>query len=285
MQVYRNMRILSQAPRDVSRKGAPHHLIGFLSPEEEFSVAEFRKRAVAKIRDIVGRSKVPLVVGGSGLYAKALIDGLFPSPEADMRFRTRMQGYIARHGSGSLHERLSKIDPQAARKIHPNDSRRIIRALEIFHLTKRTMTELTAQTRGLKDIYDIRIFGLTMPRDQLYERINARVEEMCKAGLVREVRGLRRRRLSRTAKAVLGFNEIDAYLRGRESLEGAKELLKKNTRRLAKRQLTWFRADERIRWFDTSKMSGKEIIEAIATELLAKNARRKTQNCGVASRP
>lgn len=263
MQVYRGMRVLSQAPSPEERSQIRHHLAGILDPRKEYSVAAFRKRATALIRSVIGRGKVPIVVGGSGLYVKALVDGLFPAPEADLRFRAKMQKYAMRYGSARLHAKLLKIDPASAGAIHPNDARRIIRALEIYHATGKTMTALKAATKGLKDRYDVRIFGLTAPRQQIYARIGSRVDRMFDEGIVDEVRRLERRKLSKTAKTALGFKEIAGYLDGDRDLDAAKELLKMNTRRFAKRQLAWFRAEGRITWYDVTRIGEAAMIRSI----------------------
>lgn len=267
MQVYRGMRVLSQAPSPEERSRIRHHLAGILDPRKEYSVAVFRKRATALIRSVVGREKVPIVVGGSGLYVKALVDGLFPSPKADVGFRSKMQKFASRYGSARLHAKLAKVDPEAAGSIHPNDTRRIIRALEIHHSTGRTMTELKARTKGLGDHYDIKIFGLTAPRQEIYARIGSRIDKMFEARLVGEVKRLRKKRVSKTAKAALGYKEVSGYLDGEYGLENAKYLLKMNTRRFAKRQLTWFRADKGIQWFDVTKQSDAAIIKKIGRDV------------------
>ncbi len=267
MQIYKGMDILSQAPSKREKKSARHHLVGILDPVKDYSVAHFRKRAVSVIRSIINRKKVPIVAGGSGLYMKALIDGLFPSPPGDMKFRNRMQKFASRYGSKRLHDRLLKIDPGSAGKIHPNDVRRIIRALEIFETTHRTMTELKESTKGLKDHYNIKVFGLTAPRERIYNRIDSRVDEMFASGAVREAKRLGKKKLSQTASAVLGLKEISGYLRGEYDIEDARDMVKMNTRRFAKRQLTWFRSDKRIRWFDITKKTGKYIIKQIAKEV------------------
>lgn len=267
MQVYKGMRVLSQAPTAQEKRRARHHLVEVLDPRKEYSVAAFIKRASRAIRSIIKRNKVPVIVGGSGLYVRGLIDGLFPSPEADMKFRKRMARFAARYGSQKLHSRLSKIDPGSAAAIHPNDLRRIVRSLEIYHSTGKAMTELKASTRGLKDIYEIDIFGLIRPREEIYSRIDARVDKVFRSGVVKEVRKMRRKKLSKTARMVLGLGEISGYLDGRYGIETAKDMLKVNTRRFAKRQLTWFRADKRIRWFDASKVSEGKIIRRIVSEL------------------
>ncbi len=273
MQVYRGMNVLSQAIPPSERNEVRHHLIGILSPREEYSAAAFRKKAVQLIDSIIARGKVPIFAGGSGLYVKALVDGLFLSPASDIAFRKKMEKFASRYGKARLYNRLKKIDPEAAGKIHPNDKRRIIRALEIYNSTGRTMSEMKSETIGLGGDYDIRIFGLTRPRDALYSAINSRAERIFAGGAVKEVKRLSHVRMSKTAKAVLGFKEILGYLKGEYSPEAAVELMKRNTRRFAKRQLTWFRADGRIEWFDADRLNREEIIGAIIERLNGWNER------------
>lgn len=268
MQVYRGMAILSQIPSVSEMDNIKHHLVGVLDPRREYNVAVFIKMAVRLIRTIIKKRKVPIVVGGSGLYAKALIDGIFLSPKSDLRFRKKMHAFVLRHGSKRLHRRLSKIDSDRAKEIHPNDTRRIIRALEIYHSTGRTMTDIKKETVGLFGEYDIKIFGLVRSREDIYSSINGRVDKMFEDGALGEVARLRKKRaLSKTAKAVLGFKEISGFLKGEHDLDTARELLKRNTRHLAKRQLTWFRADRRIRWFDLRKYNDAAIVRTIAKEV------------------
>ncbi len=267
MQVYKYMRILSQAPDASGKKAVRHYLTGSLDPRKEYNVALFRDKASEIIDSLGRRGIMPVVVGGSGLYVRALVDGLFPSEAADPGFRKKMYAFASRYGSAKLHRKLSAIDPRAAELIHPNDARRIIRALEIHRSAGRTMTELKKSTRGLKDKYDIRIFGLTRPRAEIYYDIEKRVDRMFDAGVIGEVKKLSGKRLSRTAKAVLGYKEIAGYLKGKCGLEAAKDEMKVNTRHFAKRQLSWFRPDKRIRWFDVSKMSEKKIIDRIMKEI------------------
>ena len=264
MQVYKGMRTLSQAPTPEEKRKARHYLVNSLEPKREYSVAAFINNSSRAIGSIIKRKRIPIVVGGSGLYIRGLIDGLFPSPEADLKFRKKMARFAAKYGSRKLHSRLSKIDPESAKLIHPNDLRRIIRALEIYNSSGKTMTELKLSTRGLKDRYNIKIFGLIRPREGIYSNIDERVDEMFRSRVVGEVKKLRRKRLSKTAKMVLGFNEISGYLNGKYGLEAAKDMLKMNTRRFSKRQLTWFRADKRIKWFDLGKFGDKDIIKRIA---------------------
>ena len=267
MQVYKGMSTLSQSPTSSETKRVPYHLVKILSPQKEFSVALFIKKASYLIDLVIKNRKTPIVAGGSGLYVKGLIDGLFPSPEADMKFRKKMYDYAKRYGSAKLHKKLKKIDAGSAGRIHPNDIRRIVRALEIYHSTGRTMTELKGATKGIGDKYDIKIFGLTAPRESIYSSINTRVDDMFKVGVVNEAKKLSGKKLSRTAGSVLGLKEISGYLKGEYDLDAAKELMKRNTRRFAKRQLTWFKGDSRIKWFDVSRMSDDMIIRSIIKEI------------------
>ncbi|MDD5428317.1 MAG: tRNA (adenosine(37)-N6)-dimethylallyltransferase MiaA [Candidatus Omnitrophica bacterium] len=267
MQIYNGMKILSQAPTAEEKRKARHHLVESIDPRKEYSVAEFIKKATAAINAITKRGRLPIIAGGSGLYIKGLIDGLFESPKADLKFRAKMARFAAKNGRKKLYAKLVKIDPDAAKTIHPNDLRRVVRALEIYHTAGKTMTELKASTRGLKDACEIKIFGLIRPRGEMYSRIDSRVDGMFRSGAVAEVKRLRRRKLSRTAAAVLGFKEISGYLDGECTLDEAKELLKMNTRRFAKRQMTWFRANDKIKWFDAGKLNNKEIIKKITKEL------------------
>ncbi|MFA4991245.1 MAG: tRNA (adenosine(37)-N6)-dimethylallyltransferase MiaA [Candidatus Omnitrophota bacterium] len=246
MCVYKGMDILTSKPTRLDRKRIRHHLVDIVSPEKEFSVAEYRKLALEAIEDILRRGKTPLFVGGSGLYVRAVIDGLFPSAEKDFKFRKRQEALAKKYGRGYLYKKLKKMDPVRAKKIHPNDLRRVIRALEIYHTERKRPSELNKNTEGLKR--DFRILGLNPARQELYKNIDDRVEDMFKKGIVGEIRRLSRRRLSITAKKALGYGEVLGYLKGGYPLEEAKELLKKNTRRFAKKQLTWFRPDKRIHW-------------------------------------
>jgi len=264
MQVYKGMAVASQSPGAAAKKAVRHHLVEVLDPHCEYNAASFRRRATAIIASLERRGKPPVIVGGSGLYIKALIDGLFPSPKPDERFRRSMYRFTATHGSKALHDRLAGIDAQAARSIHPNDTRRIIRALEIHHTAGKTKTDLKKKTRGIAGTHKVMLFGITRPREDLYNRIDRRCDAMVEDGIVEEVEKLRRKKLSRTARGMLGFKEVMGYVSGQYDSEAMKELLKKNTRRFAKRQLTWFRADKRIRWFDASAVSEEKIVKEIA---------------------
>jgi len=252
MCVYKGMDILTSKPSLTDRKKVRHYLIDIVPPVKEFSVAEYRCMALGKIEEILKRKKTPLFVGGSGLYVKAVIDGLFPSAEKDLKFRKKQEILATKYGKAYLYRKLKKIDPSRAAKIHPNDLRRVIRALEIYHTEKKKPSELNIATEPLK--YDFKIFGLQMDRNELYKNIDDRVDDMFKKGIVGEVKKLSKKKLSITAGKALGYSEVLGYLKGIYSLEDAKELLKKNTRHFAKRQLTWFRSDQRIIWLLPSQV-------------------------------
>lgn len=256
MQAYKGMGIISQSPTRIEQRGIPHHLLNFLSPEKEYSAAMFARLAGNAMQDMIKRGKVPIVTGGSGLYVKALIDGIFPSRGKDPSLRKKLRRLACKKGSPFLHERLKEVDPPAAEKIHPNDLKRIIRALEIYKVEKKTKTSLKQKTKPLGDKYDVRLFGLTMERKRLYERIESRVDSMFRKGIVKEVKRLLRLKLSMTSRQALGIKELEGYLNKEYSLDRAKKDLKRGTRRFAKRQFTWFRADKRIAWIDAERFMG-----------------------------
>jgi len=267
MQVYRCMDTLSQSPPQPWQKSIPHHLIGVLNPRREYSVAQFRKNAFKYIKRITRKKKIPVIVGGSGLYMKALIDGLFPSPKKDIKLREHLKKESEKKGPNHLYSKLKEIDPQTASTIHPNDLRRIIRALEVYYLTGQALSMHKKKTKGITSDFDIYIFGLNMARNSLYEKINQRTDHMFRRDLINEVKKLSKKKLSITARASLGYKEIQGYLTRQYDLDEAKELLKKNTRRFAKRQLTWFRAEKRIRWIDLDKFTPLEVVKIIKHEI------------------
>lgn len=248
MQVYKGMDIGTSKPAKDLVTRIPHHMIDIIGPSDEFSVAQFRRMAVKAIEDIITRGKTPLVVGGSGLYVKVLIDGIFDAPSTDREFRTRLKQEADEFGAGILYKRLEDVDKETASSIHPNDLRRILRALEVYEKAKAPISYLRTNTVGLSDKYEVKIFGLNMERQALYKKIEERVDLMFKEGLVEEARGLMRQKLSLTASQALGYKEIFAFLKGEYDIEEAKRLVKRDTRRYAKRQRTWFRRDKRIEW-------------------------------------
>ena len=255
MQIYKEIPIISQAPSKDELETIPHHLIGELSVKEEYSASQFKDKVIKIIEDIENKGKTPILVGGTGLYLKALIDGLFESPKKDEKLREKLQNI----SNEKLHEKLMEIDPKAAKKIHVNDKRRIIRAIEIYELTGISKTEHEKNTKGISSEYDVIQVGINMDRQKLYERINQRVDIMFDNGLIKEVQKIYNTDISITAYAALGIKEITGHLNGEYDLDTAKDMIKQNTRNYAKRQMTWFRADQRIQWFDTVD----ELVERI----------------------
>ncbi len=249
MQVYRRMDILTSKPSPALRKKIAYHLVDFVDPAKEYNVSRYRRDALARIREIIKKGKTPLLVGGTGLYMSILVDGIFKCEAVKNSLRRRLCREIENKGSAYLYGRLKKIDPEAASRIHPNDARRIVRALEVFEASGKPISKLQKEREGLAAQYDIRIFGLDMPRDELYRRIDRRVEKMFRQGLVREVKRLLKARLSRTASFAIGIREIKGYLDGRYDLKEAERLMQRNSRWYAKRQLGWFRKDKRVKWF------------------------------------
>ena len=257
MQIYKDMDIITQAPSMELTSRVRHHLVREISPEKEFSAADFSEKALVAITEIIEDKNIPVIAGGTGLYVKALIDGLFESPPKDNELRDRYNSMVREKGIVFLYNKLEKIDPDVARNIHPNDLRRIVRALEVYELTGIKMSDKKKDTEGIYEKYDCRIFGLELPREELYARINAAVDCMFEAGLVNEVEKLERRELSLTAEKALGIKEVKAFLSGKLVFENMVDELKKNTRNYAKRQMTWFRADKRIVWINAGRQQEK----------------------------
>jgi tRNA dimethylallyltransferase len=250
MQVYKGMDILTSKPDQKARKKIRHHLIDVVSAQKEFDVSQYRSLAIRGINNIIKNDKLPLFVGGTGLYMSIVLDGIFEVKTENPVIRKKLFEAAEENGSRSLHEKLKQSDPNAAAKIHPNDTKRIVRALEVYEVTGTPISQLQKTRKGLADTHEVRIFCLTMPREELNKKINERVEQMFKSGLVREVKKLLKGKLSKTARCAIGIQEIKGFLEGSYDLETAKELMKRNTRAYAKRQMTWFRKDKRVYWIE-----------------------------------
>jgi tRNA dimethylallyltransferase len=248
MQVYKGMEIVTSKPSPALRKAIPHHLLDVVSPAVEYNVSRYRREALKKIKEIFQRGKVPLFVGGTGLYLTILLDGIFQAKTEDPRIRDLLYKKAARSGSAALHKALTQVDPEAAAKIHPHDTRRIVRALEVFRVTGKPISLLQKQRRGLAGQYAVRVFCLNPRREMLYQRIEKRLEKMFRRGLLKEIKGLSAKKLGRTASCAIGIKELKGHLSGEYSLEEAKVMMALNTRHYACRQLTWFRKDQRIAW-------------------------------------
>lgn len=251
MAIYKEMNIGTAKPSFEERKKIVHHMLDVVEPYEEFTVAKYSKMTKAIIKDIHKRGKKALLVGGTGLYLKSVIEKInFGEAKPDLSLRNKWLQEIEKKGKEEVYAFLQKVDPKTASRLHPNDLKRIVRALEIYEQIGKPMSEIIKSEECLE--YDLTMLGLNLSREVLYERINLRVDKMLEEGLIEEVKALKNRGYDEklTSMQGIGYKEILTYLRGEISLEEAIELIKMGSRRLAKRQLTWFRRDKRIRWID-----------------------------------
>jgi tRNA dimethylallyltransferase len=255
MALYRRMDIGTAKPSPEERQRVPHHLIDVLEPWESANVAWWLEQAGQLCREIEARGKRVLIVGGTPLYLKALLHGLFEAPPSDETIRQRLEQEAQDQGPQTLHDRLSQVDPTAAARLHPNDVRRVVRALEVWELTGKPISTWQQQWQPVHPVSPDsavqanRFLCLDVPRQTLYERINARVEQMMRTGLLDEMRCLQQldRPLSRAARQALGYKELLDHLEGQTSLEEAVTLIQTRSRQFAKRQLTWFRHIPQLR--------------------------------------
>ena len=251
MQIYKHMDIGTAKIKPEEMEGIPHYLIDIKHPSDSFSAAEFQELVRGKISEITSRGKLPIIAGGTGLYIQSvLFDYQFSEAPSNDEFRNRLEWQAEKEGNLFLHNQLLELDPESAAKIHPNNVRRVIRALEIYHCTGKTMSEWQ-EMQEREPLYDAAIIGLTMERDKLYTRINKRVDMMIQEGLITEVEQLFQQGI-RDCQSIqaIGYKELYDYFDGRVSLDAAVENLKQNSRRYAKRQLTWFRNKMDVKWFD-----------------------------------
>jgi len=268
MQVYKELNIASCKPSKNITQKLPHHLINVVSVRDEYNVADFRKMAIKSIRQIHKKNKIPLIVGGSGLYVSTILDGIFSGAKKNIALRKKLKKQAEKFGNQFLYSRLKKVDPAAAKKIHPHDLKRIIRGLEVFEMTQKPISVLQKKRKGIWGKFDIRIFGLMRERQQLYNRIDERVDEMLKKGLLKEIKSILANPISLTASYCLAVKEISGFLKGQYGLDEARRLIKQNSRRYAKRQLTWFRKDKRINWIEIKdNASPKGIAKKILSQL------------------
>lgn len=266
MQIYKNMDIGTAKPNLEERMGVIHHLIDIINPDENFSVAEFQRLAGGIIDDLISSKKLPIIVGGTGLYINSLIyDMDFTQFASNRKLRETLQEEAEKMGNEYIHDKLKKIDSNLADRIHPNNVRRVIRAIEVYHGTGDKMGDFSRDI-VLNDEYEFFLAGLTRERSELYDRINKRVDIMIEQGLIEEVRDLLNLGYSKDLISFkgLGYKEIIEYLEGRYDLNEAIRILKRNTRRYAKRQLTWFRRYESINWYNVSDYpTGENLAEHI----------------------
>jgi tRNA dimethylallyltransferase len=255
-QVYRRMDIGTAKPSLAEREGIPHFGLDLFDPDKPFNAGEYGQMARGWVEDILGRGRLPIVVGGSGLYIRALVDGVFEGKYRDKDLRASLKDEAERFGLEALHKRLAEADPEAAGRIHPNDSMRILRALEVIRLSGMPMTIVQQSETRPADFKAI-FFGLSRPRAELYRRIELRVDQMIAAGLVKEVSHLKKSGYRRNLNAIdsVGYRELFDHWEGRMTLNEAFTAIKQNSRRFAKKQMTWFRKDKRINWIEMDESS------------------------------
>jgi tRNA dimethylallyltransferase len=251
MQVYRGFDIGTDKPTPEMRKRVPHHLLDIVGGSGQFTAADFVRQALATVQVIEARGRLPLIVGGAGLYLKALLDGLFPGPGRNAELRRKLEQEAAEHSLESLRRKLEEVDPAYARLIGKKDKLRTVRALEVFILTGKPISEHFAATRSELTGFQVHKIGLQLERNELYRRIEERVDRMFRAGIVAEVRSLLAAGVEEGAPPfrALGYKHIIAYLKGTISLDEAARLTKQDTRHFAKRQISWFRKMQGVNWF------------------------------------
>lgn len=267
MQIYKSMDIGSAKVTKDEMDGVVHHLIDVVEPDEEFSVSEFNSRAVEAIDDIIERGKLPIIAGGTGLYINSLIFNYnFAETNRDEEYREYLNKLAEEKGKEYIHNMLKDIDPASYEKLYPNDLKRVVRALEVYKVTGKTIGEINAEIDVYDIPYDIDYYVLTMDRERLYERINMRVDIMLKEGLIDEVASLKNRGFTKDMQSMkgIGYKEILSYLEDEIDFDEAVYQIKKGSRNYAKRQLTWFRKDKRVKWVDKDKFKDdQEVAEYI----------------------
>ena len=254
MQIYRGMDVGTAKPTMQERGGIPHHMMDIVSPSEDYSVARYVREASACVDDILSRGALPVVTGGTGLYIDSLVGGLhFAARPEDEDYRRQLQAEARDTGTAALHRRLSALDPESGRRIHPNDAKRVIRALEVIHVTGATLTQHNESTRSLPPRYDALYIGLTFAdRDELYRRIDERVDRMLQSGLEREAAALRRAGIDRNCTAMqgIGYREMLDFIEQKTTHDEMVQLIKRHSRQYAKRQLIWLRRNKKILWIN-----------------------------------
>jgi tRNA dimethylallyltransferase len=272
MQVYKGMDIATAKPTKEEMEGIPHHLMGFLDRSTSFSVADYTALAGEKIADIHSRGKVPVIVGGTGLYINSLLENVsFPEIKRDDALRKALEREAAEKGSEELFKRLEECDPETAAQLHPNNLVRVIRAIEVFELTGQKISVLKAESHKIESPYNSVIIGLGFnDRQKLYDRINKRVDIMVSAGLEEEARAVFEQGGMKTANNAIGYKELIPYFENRSSFEECIDKIKQETRRYAKRQLTWFRKNAEINWVMVDEFDNKDKILQFCKKNIAK---------------
>lgn len=273
MQIYKGMGIATAVPDEKEREGIPHHLMEFLEPEQPFSVADYVELAQSTAEDIISRGKLPVVVGGTGLYINSLVDNIsFEKSETDGEVRRRLTEEAEKYGNEYMLERLRAVDPKAAENIHPNNLIRVIRALEMYELTGRTFEENQKLSRKNESPFEVCMIGLNYEdRQDLYDRIDRRVDIMADMGMADEARAVYESGRMRTAAQAIGFKELIPYFEGKALLSDCLDRIKQVSRNYAKRQLTWFRRDARIFWINQAINEQSDKIIEKCLNIVAKS--------------
>lgn len=254
MQIYKEMNIGTAKPDEDEKQGIKHYMMDFVSPDKRYSVADYKKAAKEAIKEILNKGKTPIIVGGTGLYIDSLIYEIeFLELETDLKYRSKLEEIVKKEGLEKLYEKAKKIDEKAMEKISSNDKKRILRVLEIYNQTGKTKTQLDLESKKEPE-YDYKMFALKMDRDLLYDRINRRVDIMIEKGLLEEVEAIYKKyKEFPTAMQALGYKEVVEYLEGKVSKEEMIEKIKQESRRYAKRQLTWFRKNKETVWLNVEE--------------------------------
>ncbi|HBH11795.1 MAG: tRNA delta(2)-isopentenylpyrophosphate transferase [Clostridiales bacterium 38_11] len=270
MQIYIGMNIGTAKIREDEKQGIPHHMIDLVYPDEKFTVSDFKTQSGAIIEQLHLNDKIPVIAGGTGLYINSLIYKLnFSNTISDDRVRSELNQLLETKGKVTLHRMLESIDPIAAGKIHVNNAKRVMRALEVYHITGRPFSASNTDFRDESDDYHFVLIGLEMDRQLLYNRIDQRVDDMVSNGLIDEVMVLRAQGYGRnlTSMQGIGYKEIMQYLDHEITLEESVRIMKRNTRRLAKRQFTWFKADNRIKWIHVDPINIDQTLKDVQNYL------------------
>lgn len=266
-QVYRGMDIATDKPAPAQRRGIPHRLIDLVDPDESFNAGDYRAQALNEIARLYAAGRLPFVVGGTGLYVRTLVRGLCDAPRADPAYREELVRTAREAEKGFLHRRLAKVDPESAARLHPNDEVKIIRALEVHHVSGRRLSDMHREHAFADRPFSVLMIGLLRDREELYRRIDGRVDEMFAQGLIAETEALLADGYGRALGSMkgLGYRQVCGYLAGEYDRAEAVRLLKRDTRHFAKRQLTWFRSEPGVRWY---QIGTGERAEAVAERLL-----------------
>ncbi len=276
MQIYRGLDVGTAKPTPEEMRGVPHHLVGFLDPAQTFSVADYVRLASEAVADVRKRGKLPVVAGGTGLYVSSLLEGLRFSPEGrDEGLRRRLREKAERDGAQALFDELRAFDPESAARIHPNNVGRVIRAIEVYRVSGVTMTEQMRRSRAVSPPYDAAVVGLAYrDRAKLYEAIDRRVDGMMEKGLLEEAKSVFSMERAPTAVQAIGYKEFFPYFRGECPLAESVEAVKRESRRYAKRQLTWFRRSEAVEWLFVDEFDGFEPLLSRACEIIRRKGWR-----------